>query len=124
MKFLGIVAIILSCMGLYGLVSFNISKRMKEYSVRKILGASAWSIFNRINRSFVLVLIIAILMAAPLTYVLMTGLISAIYKYYAPIDFIPFALAFLVLLVTVLLTISTQIFKVFRANPVDALRNE
>ena len=124
MQFLGIVAIILSCMGLYGLVSFNISKRMKEYSIRKILGASAWSIFNRVNRSFVLVLLIAILMAAPLTYVLMSGLLSTIYKYYAPIDVIPFAMAFLVLLGTVLITISSQIFQVFKANPVDALRNE
>ena len=124
MKFLGAVAIILSCMGLYGLVSFNISKRMKEFSLRKILGAGGWSIFRQVSRGFILILVIAILLAAPITYVIMSNLISSIYVYYKPIDFSPFGMAFLALLVTVFLTISAQIFKVFSSNPVDALKDE
>ena len=124
MKFLGAVAIILSCMGLYGLVSFNISKRMKEFSLRKIMGAGAWSIFKQINKGFIVILIVAILLAAPLTYVLMSNLIASIYKYYEPINFMSFGLAFGVLLLTVFLTVSVQILKVFKTNPVDALRDE
>ncbi len=124
MKFLGLVAILLSCMGLYGLVSFNISKRLKEFSLRKIMGASAWSIFKQINKGFIVILIVAILLAAPLTYVLMSNLIASIYEYYEPLNIMSFGLAFIVLLFTVLLTVTVQIIKVFKTNPVDALRNE
>jgi len=124
MNFLGGVAIILSCMGLYGLVSFNISKRMKELSLRKIMGAGSWNIFKQINKGFIIILLIAILLAAPLTYVLMSNLISSIYEYYEPINIKSFGLAFILLLITVSLTVSMQIFKVFKSNPVDALRDE
>jgi putative ABC transport system permease protein len=124
MKFLGAVAIILSCMGLYGLVSFNISKRMKEFSLRKIMGAGGWTIFKQINKGFIIVLLVAILLAAPLTYMLMSNLIASIYEYYEPINITSFGLAFGVLLLTVFLTVSLQIFKVFKANPIDALRDE
>ena len=124
MKFLGAVAILLSCMGLYGMVSFNISKRMKEFSLRKIMGAGSWTIFKQINKGFIVILVIAILLAAPLTYVLMSNLISTIYKYYEPISFMSFGLAFVVLLFTVFLTVTMHIFKVFNSNPIDALRDE
>ena len=124
MKFLGAVAILLSCMGLYGLVSLNISKRMKEFSLRKIMGAGSWSIFKQINKGFIVILIIAILLAAPVTYILMSSLISSIYEYYEPINFTSFGLAFVLLLFTVFITVSLHIFKVFKSNPVDALRDE
>jgi putative ABC transport system permease protein len=124
MKFLGGIAIILSCMGLYGLVSFNISKRMKEFSLRKIMGAGGWSIFKQVNKGFIIILVIAILIAAPLTYVLMSNLIASIYEYYEPINFTSFVLAFVLLLTTVFLTVSAQIIKVFKAKPIDALRDE
>jgi ABC-type antimicrobial peptide transport system permease subunit len=124
MKFLGAVAIILSCMGLYGLVTFNISKRMKEFSLRKIMGAGSWSIFKQVNKGFILVLVLAVLLAAPLTYVMMSNLIASIYEYYEPLNFNSFGLAFIVLLITVFLTISAQIIKVFKTNPIEALRDE
>jgi ABC-type antimicrobial peptide transport system permease subunit len=124
MKFLGGIAIILSCMGLYGLVTFNISKRMKEFSLRKIMGAGSWNIFKQVNRGFIIILVLAILLAAPLTYVMMSSLISSIYEYYEPININSFGLAFIILLVTVFLTISAQILKVFKSNPIDALRDE
>jgi ABC-type antimicrobial peptide transport system permease subunit len=124
MKFLGAVAIILSCMGLYGLVTFNISKRMKEFSLRKIMGAGSWSIFKQVNKGFILVLVLAVLLAAPLTYVLMSNLIASIYEYYEPLNFNSFGLAFMILLITVFLTISAQIIKVFKSNPIEALRDE
>ena len=111
-------------MGLYGLVTFNISKRMKEFSLRKILGAGSWSIFKQVNKGFILVLLLAILLAAPLTYVMMSNLIASIYEYYEPINIGSFGVAFVVLLVTVFLTISAQILKVFKSNPIDALRDE
>jgi hypothetical protein len=124
MKFLGIVAILLSCMGLYGLVSFNITKKMKEFSLRKIMGAGSWSIFKQVNKGFIIVLVFAIVLAAPLAHVLMSNLISNIYKYYEPIDFTSYGLAFIVLLITVLLTVGVQIIKVFKTNPIDALRED
>ena len=54
----------------------------------------------------------------------MTSLITSIYKYYEPIGFMSFGLAFGVLLLTVFLTVSVQIFRVFKTKPVDALKEE
>ena len=124
MKFLGVMAIVLSCMGLYGLISFNISKRMKEFSIRQVFGAGDWSIFRQVNKGFVVVLGIAVLIASPLTYVMMSNLLGSIYVYSNPTYFSPFALSFIALLITVLLTVGVQLLKVFKTNPIDALRNE
>ena len=88
------------------------------------MGAGSWSIFKQVNKGFVLVLALAILLAAPLTYVLMSNLITSIYQYHEPIKISSFGLSFIILLTTVFLTISAQIFKVFKTNPVDALRDE
>jgi ABC-type antimicrobial peptide transport system permease subunit len=97
---------------------------MKEFSLRKIMGAGSWSIFKQVNKGFILVLVLAVLLAAPLTYVMMSNLIASIYEYYEPLNFNSFGLAFMILLITVFLTISAQIIKVFKTNPIEALRDE
>ena len=86
------------------------------------MGAGSWNIFKQVNKGIILVLVLAILFAAPLTYRMMSSLISNIYEYYEPININSFGLAFIVLLVTVFLTISAQILKVFKSNPIDELR--
>jgi ABC-type antimicrobial peptide transport system permease subunit len=88
------------------------------------MGAGSWSIFKQVNKGFILVLVLAVLLAAPLTYVLMSNLIASIYEYYEPLNFNSFGLAFMILLITVFLTISAQIIKVFKSNPIEALRDE
>lgn len=123
-SFIALVATMLSCMGLFGLVSLNIAKQMKEISIRKVLGASIVNIAHLVNRQFIWLIVIAVLVATPLGFVALNALLDDIYEYHIPIGGSPFLLAGLIFLVTALVTVSSQIYKAVVANPVDALRNE
>lgn len=119
-----VIALLLSCMGLYGLISLVVAKRMKEFSIRKVLGASVSSLARLVNRQFVWLLLVAGLLASPLAYVLLGGLLENIFPYHVPMNPWPFVIAGVAILGTSLMTISGQLFKVAKANPVDALRDE
>ena len=118
------VALILACMGLFGLVSFNITKRMKEFSIKKVLGASMLTISKSINGSFFWIMVISMIIGAPLAYISMNGLIENVFPYNHPIDSTSFIIAAGSMLFTALLTVSSQIYKVSKANPAETLRNE
>lgn len=124
MIFISIFGLTLACIGLFGLVSFNITKRLKEFGIRKVLGASLINITKLINRDFVWILLVASLLGAPFAYVMMNQLISTIYAYSGPITPWPFAIALAAMLLTVVLTVSSQIWKVASENPTNILRNE
>jgi ABC-type antimicrobial peptide transport system permease subunit len=119
-----VIALLLSCMGLYGLISLVVAKRMKEFSIRKVLGASVNSLARLVNRQFVWLLLIAGALASPLAYMLLGGLLESIFPYHVPMNPWPFVIAGIAILGTSLVTISGQLFKVAKANPVDALRDE
>ena len=124
MAFIAGMALVLACMGLYGLVSFNISRKMKEYSIRRVLGANLTSIGRSVNNDFVWYLIIAGIISAPAAYYLMDMLLNSIFELVMPMTAWPFIIAFGSVIFTAYLTISSQIFKVSRSNPADTLRNE
>lgn len=124
MGFTATLAIILSCMGLFGLVSLNVATRMKEFSIRKVLGAGVASIFHGVNRQYVLLISIACILGLPISYFLVSLLFEEVYKYHMPLTAIPFILATIFIFGVALLTVSSQIYKVMTSNPVDALRNE
>lgn len=118
------IALILSCMGLFGLVSLSIAKRRREFSIRKVLGASMVHVAQLVNREFIILLSIAIVIATPISYFMVSNLIGSIFKYHIGITAIPFIVAGLVIILTSLSTVSSQLFKVARTNPVEALRQE
>lgn len=124
MQYVAVLCIILSCLGLYGLVSLNVASRVKEFSIRKALGASLKNLVFVINRQFVVFLAIAMVLGIPLSYLLMQTLFDAVYAYYKPLTVIPFAFALLMVIFMVFVTVSSQVKKVMSSSPTEGLRSE
>ena len=122
-RIFSLVAIIIGCLGLYGLVSFMAIKRTKEIGIRKVLGASLGQIlFSFSNRFFVLT-IIAFLLAAPVAYWAMSFWLAE-YAYSIPLSWDLFAIGFLATTLLTVLTIGYISFRSARANPADTLAME
>jgi putative ABC transport system permease protein len=118
------IAILLASLGLYGLVTLNVSGRTKEFSIRKVLGASIVNIAANITRQYLVLFIVAIIIGAPLSYVAIKAILDSAYPIHMPITFWSVALASFILILVLLITISTQIRKVVKSNPVDGLKTE
>jgi putative ABC transport system permease protein len=118
-----LIAIIISSLGLLGMVAFIIARRTKEIGIRKVLGASIPSILNLLTKEFLVLFIIANIFAIPIAYYFMNKWLQN-FAYKIEIGIIPFAIAGLTVLVIALLTISIQTTKAALANPVDSLRSE
>ncbi len=117
-------AILLSSMGLFGLVSLNIRAKMKDYSIKKVLGASMAHLSKTVLKKYVLLWIIGCILGSILATRAITGLLDSIYTFHAGVGFIPIISAIALLLTVIIVTISTQLVKVKNSNPVDNLRTE
>lgn len=122
MVFIAAVSIILAAMGLYGLVSYNLTRRLKEFSVRKVFGASVMEIFRLMSRDYLAIVIIAFALGAPAGAWMMNVLLNAIYPTKIPFLFWPYALAISLMIAMVSLTILTQFRRVTHENPTETLR--
>ncbi|MBT31382.1 MAG: hypothetical protein CMO01_17140 [Thalassobius sp.] len=118
------VAILLAGLGLYGLVTLNISGRVKEFSIRKILGADFINIVVSITKEYWLLSSIAMLVGGPVSYILIKKLIVYMYAYPIPLGFTGIILSISILMFTLLFVVSTQIRKVVLSNPVKGLKGE
>lgn len=117
------IAIIISCLGLFGLTLITAEKRTKEIGIRKVLGASVPGIIYMLSKEFLKWVVIANVIAWPVAYYAMNKwLRNFVYK--IDISWWIFVLAGLLALVIALLTVSFQAVKAARANPVEALRYE
>jgi putative ABC transport system permease protein len=118
-----VLAIIVACLGLFGLVSFVTTQRTKEIGIRKISGAGVSNILLLLTKDFIKPILISFAIAAPITYYLIHQWLQ---DYAFKINISPwmFILPGLVILVLALVTISTQTIKVASANPVKNLRTE
>ncbi len=123
-RFLGLLALILSSIGLYTLVSLNLIKRVKEIGVRKVLGATLPQIVVLINRQFFWLLLIFAAVGAALSYFAIDSLMASIFAVYKAISVFTVAAPFLLLLAIALGIASTRILKTATRNPVDSLRYE
>ena len=124
MYFLSCVAFVLACMGLYGLVSYNIARRIKEYSLRKVFGASLIHIFRLMNRDYMWIMVISLFIGAPLGFYLMDIMMRAAYPEEIPINIWPFVVTLAAIIATVMLTVSTQLRRVAKENPAETLKGE
>jgi ABC-type antimicrobial peptide transport system permease subunit len=122
-KIFVVLSIFIGCLGLYGLVSFLSVQRQKEIGIRKVLGASVQGIVYLFSKEFMLLVLIAFLVAAPLGYVAMKSWLETFAN---PIDLSPlfFVIAFMVSLLVAALTVSFEAIKAAVANPVKSLRSE
>lgn len=117
------LAIIIACLGLFGLVAFTVEQRTKEIGIRKVLGATVANLFLLVSHDFTKLVILAFLVTAPLAYYAMTQWLSD-FEYKIGIGITPIVLAIAMVLVLSLITISYQSIKAALMNPVDTLRNE
>ena len=121
--FLAFMTITIACLGLLGMVIYNTETRRKEIGIRKVMGASVAAIISLLSKSFLKLVVIAGLIALPIGYVC-GFLFLGIFVNHVDIGFDSLIFSFLGLLVLVLITISSQIFRVATANPVKSLRTE
>lgn len=118
-----IVAIIIGCLGLYALVSFMAIQKIKEIAIRKVLGASYLQLLNIFTKRFVLLILVAFVIAAPLSYLVM-NLWLANYPYRITLGWEVFALGFLITMLLTAITVGYISWKAARANPADTLQYE
>lgn len=118
-----VLAIFISCLGLFGLASFVAEQRTKEIGVRKVLGASVFNLWKMLSKDFVGLVIIAVFIAAPIAYYFMHDWLLK-YNYRTDISWWVFAASGLGALIVTLFTVSYQSIKAAMANPVKSLRSE
>ena len=118
-----ILAILISCLGLFGLAMFTAQQRIKEIGVRKVLGASVSGIVSMLSKDFLKLVFISILVASPIAWWAMNKWLQD-FAYKIEISLWVFVLAGTVALLIALLTISFQAIKAAIANPVKSLRTE
>jgi len=122
-RYFAILAIFISCLGLFGMASFIAEQRTREIGIRKVLGASVRSIIAMISRDFLSLLVIANVIAWPLAYYLMNKLLKS-YAYRTSLSMWIFAAAGVAALLVAQLTVIFQALRAASANPVDSLRYE
>ncbi len=118
-----IIAIIIACLGLFGLSAFIIEQRKKEIGVRKVLGASIQSVLLLVSKDFLWLIGIAFIIAVPVSYWAMHVWLQD-FAYRIPISWFVFLMGGLLAIMIAILTISFQAIKAARANPVKSLKSE
>ena len=121
--FFTLLAIFISCMGLFGMASFMAEQRIKEIGVRKVLGASVFNLWRLMSTDFIILVSISLLIAIPMAYYLMHGWLQD-YKYRAELSWWIFALTAIGAIAITVLTVSYQSIKAALANPVKSLKTE
>src|SRR6478736_6404590 len=118
-----VLAIVISCLGLFGLASFVAEQRTKEIGIRKVLGATVSGVVVLISKDFTRLIILAFVLASPLACWAMNNWLKA-YSYRINVEWWILAIAGTVTLVVALLVVSFQAIKAAVSNPVKALRSE
>ncbi len=118
-----ILAIFISCLGLFGLAAYTAEKRTKEIGIRKVLGASVKGLAGLLSKEFLQLVAISCLIAFPAAWWMMKDWLDG-YTYRVNISWTVFALAGILALLIALLTVSFQAIKAALANPVESLRSE
>jgi putative ABC transport system permease protein len=118
-----VIAILISCLGLFGLATFSAEQRTKEIGVRKVLGASVGNVVGLLSKEFLKLVFIAILIASPITWFVMNKWLQD-FAYRTSISWTVFVITALIAGGIALFTISFQSIKAALANPVKSLRTE
>lgn len=121
--FFAVIAVAISCLGLFGLVSFVAERRTKEIGIRKVMGASVATLWRMLSREFVLLVVMSCLVSVPLAYYFLNNWLHA-YEYRTSIPWWIFAASCVGSLTITLLTVSFRAIKAATVNPVKSLRSE
>jgi putative ABC transport system permease protein len=123
MNIFTLMAMVIACLGLFGLAAFSAEQRTKELGIRKVLGAKVFQIVVNFSSEFAKLILVSSLIACPLAYFLVRSWLSD-FEYQTPIDLLVFILTAAGALTIALLTISFQSVSLANQNPVKALRSE
>jgi len=121
--FFAFIAIIISCLGIFGLATYTAEKRFKEIGIRKVLGASVISIVQLLSKDFVKLVIVALIFATPISWYFMSSWLNT-FAYRVELDWWIFALAGLGAIVIALLTVGIQSVRAAVANPAESIKSE
>jgi len=117
------LAILIACLGLFGLATFNATQRVKEIGIRKVLGASVPSILGLLSKEIVILIVIANLIAWPVAWYFMDKWLGS-FAYHIDMDVLAYLLAGVLAVLIALITVSTQTIKAAMSNPANTLRYE
>ena len=123
LKYFTIQAIFISCLGLLGLASFMAERRTKEIAIRKVLGAKTPGLMAILCKEFVILVILANIIAWPIAYYFMSGWIED-FTYRTDIGVLVFILSAFIAIGIAIITVSFQAFKAANTNPVDSLKHD
>ena len=118
-----VLAIFISCLGLFGLASFTAEQRVKEIGVRKVLGASVFNLWRLLSKDFVLLVLISCAIASPIAWYYMQEWLKT-YHFKTTIGVGIFVVVAVIAMLITLVTVSFQAVKAAMANPVKSLRTE
>lgn len=118
-----IITICIACLGLFGLITFTVGKRVKEIGIRKVLGASVGSMVSLLMDSLLKVVLIAMLISIPLSWLVMNKWLED-FAYRIHLAWWMFVLSGVISLIIALVTLSFQAIRAAMANPVESLRSE
>lgn len=118
-----VIAIVISCLGLFGLAAFSAEQRTKEIGVRKVLGASVSTIVSLLSVDFLKLIVVSVFIASPIAWWAMNKWLQG-FAYRKPIDWTIFACTTVIAIIIGVLTIGSQALKAALMNPVKSLRSE
>jgi len=122
-RLLSIIAVMLSCMGLFGMAEFSTRKRVREIGIRKVNGAGTYNILQLLNVGFLKWVFIGIILGIPMGWYFMNRWLAG-FAYRTSLDWWLFALAATASILVAMLTVSWQTWRAARNNPVESLRYE
>jgi predicted permease len=124
LKYFTILAILIACLGLFGLASFTAEQRTQEIGIRKVMGARVWTVMMLLSKEFSILVVISCLIAIPASLFVMGKVFLQNFEYRTDMAWWIFLVASLAALLIAILTVSYQAARAALTNPADALRYE
>lgn len=118
-----VIAVLISCLGLFGISAFTAERRMKELGIRKVFGATVEDLVVMLGRDFLRLIVIALILGLPISFFIGREYLSG-YAYHEPLHAGIFVITAVVVLVICIVTVSWQSAKAALSNPIASLRNE
>ncbi len=118
-----ILAVIIACLGLFGMATYSIQTKLKEIGVRKVFGSQSKSVALRVGRTFIIMILIAAVIASPIAYLLNSTWLKFL-AFHVPFGTGTILAGILIVFITGILTVFSQTLKAANSNPVDILKYE